>query len=620
VFGTPNGENIAGGGDEFQIVYAGAGNDTVNGTGRDDILYSGSGDDTIKGNDGNDTIYGGSGNDTVNGNNGGDTITGGFGADRLTGSNGNDVFVYLSVADSNSKQFDTITDFASGSDKINLAALGALAFLHLSSTTAPVPPHTIAWIYNSASNETIVYVNPTDVARTIGDSALLEIHLQGIVSVQESDFIYQAATNAVVAGAEAIDPALETIAIADGASLATADAETSAGSTEGPGTGATWSLALQTADEGFKFDFERDVPSTGSVRLARFGDAPAYATAESEGATAVALTSASPAELWSQYTETPTENQFTFHQEPIQTSTSASAASVTAITSPVSAIELASLMVTNAVAPSQPVEYASAPGAGAELPLPQHEPHIASPPANAHEPHSATNAAAASQHAQHAVTSSPGANHSQPQHEPPMVAQQASANEPHAGANAVATFHPGATPGNGTGPHPSQHEPHTVSQQAASNDPHSAAHSAAASQHAQLEATPGSSASQQQSHQVHAASPQAATNDPPSPSAAPTAVGASHSSVPASVSQAPPASEPGYGSSFHFNNKFVAAGHTEPFAPLEIVSAPASGAHGHGAEPGGLATILELATAPPLPAEHPTHANAYNHGPHELLV
>ena len=179
VFGTPGGESIAGGGNDGQIVYAGAGDDTVNGTGAGDILYAGSGNDTVKGNGGDDTIYGGSGSDTINGNNDNDTIIGGFGADQLTGSNGNDRFVYLSAADSNANLFDIITDFASGSDKIDLAALGAFAFLALTSASTSVPPHTIAWIYDSATNQTIVYVNPTDHTLSIGSSSLLEIHLQG---------------------------------------------------------------------------------------------------------------------------------------------------------------------------------------------------------------------------------------------------------------------------------------------------------------------------------------------------------------------------------------------------------------------------------------------------------
>ena len=115
------------------------------GTGRSDLIYAGSGNDTVKGNDGDDKIYGGSGSDTINGNIGCDIIIGGYGADNLRGGNGNDRFVYLSVADSNSAQFDIISDFASGSDRIDLTALGALAFadLALISTSTPVPKHTI---------------------------------------------------------------------------------------------------------------------------------------------------------------------------------------------------------------------------------------------------------------------------------------------------------------------------------------------------------------------------------------------------------------------------------------------------------------------------------------------
>ena len=161
-------------------VYAGAGSDTINGTGESDHVYAGSGNDTVKGNDGDDTIYGGSGSDTINGNNGCDTIIGGYGADKLTGGNGDDRFVFLSAADSNAARFDVVSDFRSGSDKIDLTALGALSFLTLTSTSTFVPPHTVAWLYDSAANETIVYVNATDHTLNIGNSSLVEIHLQGI--------------------------------------------------------------------------------------------------------------------------------------------------------------------------------------------------------------------------------------------------------------------------------------------------------------------------------------------------------------------------------------------------------------------------------------------------------
>ena len=55
VDGTSGGDSIEGAGREGQIIYGGAGNDTINGTGNSDIH-----NDTIKGDGGNDTIYGGS--------------------------------------------------------------------------------------------------------------------------------------------------------------------------------------------------------------------------------------------------------------------------------------------------------------------------------------------------------------------------------------------------------------------------------------------------------------------------------------------------------------------------------------------------------------------------------
>ncbi len=202
VYGTPGSDSIAGGGHHGQKVFAGAGGDTVNGTGKSDLIYAGSGNDTVKGNDGDDTIYGGSGSDTINGNNGCDTIIGGYGADYLTGSNGDDRFVFLSVADSNAARYDVVSDFRSGSDRIDLSALGALSFLTLTSTSTFVPPHTVAWLYDSAANETIAYVNPTDQPLTIGDSGLVEIHLQGIASIEPSDIIPPPATVHMAAAGE----------------------------------------------------------------------------------------------------------------------------------------------------------------------------------------------------------------------------------------------------------------------------------------------------------------------------------------------------------------------------------------------------------------------------------
>ena len=265
VYETTGGNSIAGGGNDGQTAYDGAGSDTINGTGQDDTILAGSGNDTVKGNGRNDTIFGGSGVDTINGNNGDDTITGGFGADNLTGSNGDGRFVYLSAADSNATRFDTITDFSSGSDRIHLTALGAFAFLALTSASTSVPPHTIAWIYDSATNQTIVYVNPTDQTLSIGSSALLEIHLQGVVAVASTDFDFAAPrrsaagdpVNLELAATAETDAAVFAMTIADGPSEGIVDYA---------------DAKVQTSDGGFDLDADRDRPDSDHARIVSFGE------------------------------------------------------------------------------------------------------------------------------------------------------------------------------------------------------------------------------------------------------------------------------------------------------------------------------------------------------------
>jgi VCBS repeat-containing protein len=256
VYGTPQHDSIEAGGNEGQIIYAGAAGDTANGTGKADLLNAGSGNDTIKGNDGADTIYGGSGSDTINANSGNGTLLGGHGPDSLTGGNGNDRFVFLSVADSRAARFDTISDFRSGSDRIDLSALGTLGFviLALTPTSTSVPAHTIAWLYDSADNETIVYVNPTDQTLRIGASGLLEIHVQGIATIQASDFVPEPTVAAVAIAGEPIDHGLAATAANDATIATMTAALVSSGTTISDGAllaASDWTW--QKTEGGFSF-------------------------------------------------------------------------------------------------------------------------------------------------------------------------------------------------------------------------------------------------------------------------------------------------------------------------------------------------------------------------------
>ena len=323
-FGTLGHDSVTGEGNAGQVICGGARDDTLNGTGVVDVIHGGSGNDTIEGNGGDDTIHGGSGSDTINGNDGNDTIIGGYGGDQLTGSKGNDIFVYSSAIDSNSTQFDTIIDFISGADKINLAAFGALAFLHMTSTSTSVPPHTLAWIYNPTSNETIIYVNSTDRSLDIGDSGLLEIHLQGVVSVAASDFVYEPEAAAVAAALEGIDPALLVATASDGTVLTTGSGHASNEAEASESTLGTADVWTMPADDGLRFHFGRDrIGSIVSTRLTSFSDDSAYATEENGGGAVTAPAHVLSNELAHSHATVLTEEHFTFKEEPVHVNTGA---------------------------------------------------------------------------------------------------------------------------------------------------------------------------------------------------------------------------------------------------------------------------------------------------------
>ena len=84
----------------------------------------GAGDDSFFAVLGNDICRGGAGDDTIDGYWDRDRLFGGEGADELTGGAQQDWFVFEDASHSAFGAGDSITDFLTGLDRINLAALG----------------------------------------------------------------------------------------------------------------------------------------------------------------------------------------------------------------------------------------------------------------------------------------------------------------------------------------------------------------------------------------------------------------------------------------------------------------------------------------------------------------
>lgn len=97
-------------------VMAGAGNANLTGN---------SSDNALAGNEASNSLLGLGGNDTLSGGAGDDKLEGGAGVDRLIGGEGKDTFVFKSGdTGTTGGTYDTVTDFVSGTDKIDLDFVG----------------------------------------------------------------------------------------------------------------------------------------------------------------------------------------------------------------------------------------------------------------------------------------------------------------------------------------------------------------------------------------------------------------------------------------------------------------------------------------------------------------
>lgn len=121
--------NALTGGQGHDTLYGLDGKDVLKGGNGKDLLKGAAKDDALFGGRGGDKLYGGAGEDTLNGGAGNDRLTGGSGKDWMSGGDGADRFRFIKVTDSGTgADSDVIRDFASGEDKVNLAALSDTLF------------------------------------------------------------------------------------------------------------------------------------------------------------------------------------------------------------------------------------------------------------------------------------------------------------------------------------------------------------------------------------------------------------------------------------------------------------------------------------------------------------
>ncbi len=130
---------------------------------------------------------GNSANNTFRGNSAANVLTGGAGKDTLTGGAGNDVFDFNLVTESPAGETkDVITDFVSGSDKIDLAGIDAVtggsdnAFTFINTGT-----------FTSVAGQLRFDMATATLQGDTGGNGVadLEIQLVGVTSVAAGDFI-----------------------------------------------------------------------------------------------------------------------------------------------------------------------------------------------------------------------------------------------------------------------------------------------------------------------------------------------------------------------------------------------------------------------------------------------
>jgi len=198
-YGDSGDDNIVGyEGDDYLSGYRGndfldgwLDNDFISGGSGHDTVYGGGGNDDLYGDTGNDFLSGGVGNDTISGGSGRDTLQGNKGADKLFGGSGADTFAFKFTSDSTTKATsrDTILDFSSGSDRIDLKLMDANSKVSGNQTFKFIGDdgfHRKAGELRFTQNDTTTFID----ADVNGDGKTdFSVAIQGVIDLVKGDFI-----------------------------------------------------------------------------------------------------------------------------------------------------------------------------------------------------------------------------------------------------------------------------------------------------------------------------------------------------------------------------------------------------------------------------------------------
>ncbi|AVH70727.1 hemolysin-type calcium-binding repeat-containing protein [Nostoc sp. 'Lobaria pulmonaria (5183) cyanobiont'] len=160
LFGVP-GNHFVDGGAGFDVIYGGGGQDIFDGGSSDDNLYGGNGNDTLLGSSGNDVLRGQGGDDILQGDSGKDDLFGGAGNDRF-------IFDTGSAFTTDDLGVDIINDFqrvAGNTDTIELSrdtftVLGSSGFIFATvSTNAAAETSTGNIVYSTGTRSLFYNAN-----------------------------------------------------------------------------------------------------------------------------------------------------------------------------------------------------------------------------------------------------------------------------------------------------------------------------------------------------------------------------------------------------------------------------------------------------------------------------